>query len=806
MPAAIALLATLFVLLLKGGLLVFLLFSQGWIVALGIVLVEITLFVRGINHVRVAVRTRPADVVLDDTGLHVEGGRLHARSIRWIDCKAVREDERTADDWGITLARAVVELRDGTDVIIAEAADTSERESLHALVESVHARLHPDELAPLPPEDHPDLLRCPSCAAPAAPTDADHTTCAYCDASVPIPAPLRERLRATNDVLAASKVSAPLLAKLLDQPSARRATLLAILAGIPIAAMWMLAVFFGFVLYRHHGFRAINAFLLGTSAIVTIVGCYYLVRFWLVNRMALRVITLEFGAFPPAKPGAPYTCRSCSAPLPAARADLLARCAFCNSDNVLGIDLRPRAEGARKQRATLEAAFARRAKDRRTYALRAAIALVVLPLSLVAFFVGAHAATREAKLVVACDRDDVDACIALGHLYLEPDTYDRDAALRVFASACSPARPDACGELGDQLARGDADELARGADLLWLACQTQPTWCGALGQVIQQRHPPRNLPPPLALFHRACDGGSPRGCTLVAIELERGVDTTKDEATAARLYDQSCRQDDRVACAYLAQLTFDGRGVAQDIPRAIAMFHQQCPDGDGPIWRACAGLGRAYEKGIGVPKSATKAFDLLRRSCEYGSIAAACTRVGEIQESQGYLDRAFEHYATACQGDDAAGCLGVASVFEKRRQFDKALNVLRRACTEQRLGMPCTMAAIWLKTGKHGIAVDVPQAAELYDAGCRLREPSACNLGGQLAYERGEHAKVRPLLTQACDLGEASGCNFLGRDLEATDEAAALAAYRRSCELTKQPDDYGCKHAAALAGKRVEAP
>jgi TPR repeat protein len=804
-PAAIALLSTLFILIVAGGIIIFLLFSQGWVIALAIIGLEGMLFFRGIAHLKLAMRTRPADALFDETGLAIVGGRLHGRSIAWKDCADVREEKVGGDD--VVASRAVIERKDGSKLVVAEASDESELASLRALCESVRARVHPDKLPPLPPEERPDLLRCPSCSAPAAPIDADHTTCGFCAAEVPIAASLREKLRATDEVLKSSKVTAPLLAKLLAQPNARQAMLLSLIAGIPIAATWIVAVVFSVLLYRHHALRFVNIALLSATALITIVACYYLLRFWFVNRMALGVITLSFGAFPPAKEGAPWTCRSCSGPLPPARDGLLARCTWCGSDNVQGIDVRPRAEGARKERATLENAFERREKDRRTYALRAAASLAVLPLSLWGFAHASRAVTRDAKLMVACDKGELPKCVDLGLYYLEADHYDRDKAMRTFERACKGGSSDGCGELGDLLGAGDEKDVERAVDLLWPNCQGgHGMSCTRLGLIIDAKHPTLKpgVPKPAELWRLACDAKDVRGCTVLA-----EVTFPKDPAEGIKLWEQACAARDSVACSDLAQLYYDGNKVTQDIPRAIAMWKTGCGTSP-PTYSACAGLGHAYEKGVGVPKDPTKSWDLLRTSCEYGHVPDACTRVGEIQEAQNRLDAAFDHYASGCAGYSAGGCLGLASIYVKRHDSKHAIGVLRRACLDQHLPEACALGGIWYANGEN-VEADPKQAAELYAAGCALDAKDSCNLGGQLADEQKDYVAARPLLTRACELGELGACNYLGQELEEglggdPDTTGALAAYKKACDTPPEGDKhaaqaYGCAHEGLLARK-----
>jgi TPR repeat protein len=318
------------------------------------------------------------------------------------------------------------------------------------------------------------------------------------------------------------------------------------------------------------------------------------------------------------------------------------------------------------------------------------------------------------------------------------------------------------------------------------------------------------IPASIDLFRRACNAKHTRGCTVLAEKMFAGSDTPKDPAGAVKLWEQSCADSDTYACSDLAELYFDGNTVAQDRARAVAMFDKACASSP-PTYAACARLGLAYDKGLGVPKNAAKGWDLLRTSCEYGSIASACTRVGEIQESQGHLDRAFDHYARACSANDAGGCIGLASVQVKKGDAAKALGVLRRTCVDQRLGQACALGGIWNANGEHGLAKNATLAAELYARGCELGDGDSCNLGGQFADAQQDYARARRLLARACELDEASACNFLGKELEAglggpVDEPAALATYQRACDIPPKsdkhgPQAYGCAHEGLLARK-----
>jgi hypothetical protein len=100
----------------------------------------------------------------------------------------------------------------------------------------------------------------------------------------------------------------------------------------------------------------------------------------MAERIALRTLVFGYGAGRPAKEGAPPSCRRCGAPLPKAGGDvILVRCAYCEAENLLDIDLFGRQSTVVTADIELTGAMAARtrAHRRRTAALVVAGSLFV---------------------------------------------------------------------------------------------------------------------------------------------------------------------------------------------------------------------------------------------------------------------------------------------------------------------------------------------------------------------------------------------------------------------------------------------
>lgn len=777
-PGLLLFLLTAFILFVKGAFLILaLLVSQGWIIGLTIVGVEIWLLVMGVRHMRFALRTRPADVWIDDDGLRVDGGRMHGTTVRWADCRGVREE---ADSEEVDISKPTnlvvdTKLKGQKHVVVAQALDETELASLRALRETIEAKLAPaTKVAPVE-TTNPDMLRCPACSAPCAPRDADETTCAFCSASVPVPTPLRERLRAMTDVVASSKIARTLLPKLLDQPGARMTSVLMVAIGIPIALAWLLAVVFAVFLWRDDGFRTANFGALSVAAVVIVVGSYYLLRFWLVNRMALGVVTLQYGAFAPANDGAPWRCRSCDGPLTTTGESLVVRCVWCESDNVLGVDTRPQAAGARREWRTLEAAFERRAADRKKYGRNLAIAVALLPVAVWLFVRGTQPLDTDARLAVACAHGDGQACLDRGKLLL--GYHDRQLA--AYETGCERGVEDACIEYAKS--EWYASDLTRSTALLRASCnRKQLESCMKLGELVQKRFA-KDWETPEALYKQACDGGYEPACTPYAVALlARHADRE-----ARGVLERSCAAKEPTACGQLGM-------IVDDAARKIPLLTSACPA--SPV--ACNALAEAYWTGHGVAVDHARAAELFKTACDV-PIATACTRYGEYAEEvkpKAY-DVIVTWYNAGCVNGDPQGCLhrGMTESRQTRGQW-KAFKTYDDTCRKHRVGEACTRAARMRRDGVSGVRVDVYEAQDLFTIGCDENDAASCNGLAQLAHNAADYKTAHPLFAKACELGELNACNWLAFETDkgqgvAPDAAAARTIYERTCAVKPETSE-----------------
>ncbi len=95
-------------------------------------------------------------------------------------------------------------------------------------------------------------------------------------------------------------------------------------------------------------------------------GLFALIRGRLVDRQALRMLTLGFRAHPGSR-GKQLVCRDCGAPLPQGDPQSLVACTYCRAANILSVDLSERASAVREENLSLEVALSRRTRERARY-------------------------------------------------------------------------------------------------------------------------------------------------------------------------------------------------------------------------------------------------------------------------------------------------------------------------------------------------------------------------------------------------------------------------------------------------------
>jgi hypothetical protein len=355
-------------------------------------------------------RQAPSDLELSAAGVRVHGGPHDGVSLKWDELTDAVVEKNAESEAGAMLrffaailrllrlsavARRVnadpYELRVGKRVL-GIAVREDEVESLRLLAQTLVAlgklRTTPaDQLAPAPTA--PDVISCASCGGAAPPADADTVSCRFCGSAVAMPQALRERIRAHDQVKGGARLERT-IRRLLDQPGASVAGRwlsigsFAMRLGWPLAslALGTLVVVHALeqdqwpriVLVDPAPFPIVRDLALASAlAAICFFGVAIALDAYFANRRALRLLTFDFGATPPSRPGEGWGCRVCAAPLPAGDR-ILARCAYCSAENVLGIDLRM--QGARTQAQASSVGDALR--HRRRARIRLAVVLVLL--------------------------------------------------------------------------------------------------------------------------------------------------------------------------------------------------------------------------------------------------------------------------------------------------------------------------------------------------------------------------------------------------------------------------------------------
>lgn len=338
----------------------------------------------GVYWVQRAWRGRPSDALLGVDGVTIEGGPHHRRSFAWskLDparCVVIERFKQTEkkESEGFALQLAETGAKPVDVALVDDAGDVASIRELHG---AILARLGGERDAPEQPAGRATVLACAACNAPAAPSDDAHVTCTACGAEVAIPEDVRTRVRAALVLPRAEQRAAQTVARLLDQPGARRTALTLALSLAVIGAAWPLAVAAGVELWQRHELTWAKGLAVAALPFLLIADGFFLSRLRLVDRRALGTLAFRFGARPPACPGGPPTCHGCGAPLRAADTTVV-RCVFCGMANVLGIDLRARASRTHSAATSLEDALRARGRERWRWRLRTVASLPVFALT-----------------------------------------------------------------------------------------------------------------------------------------------------------------------------------------------------------------------------------------------------------------------------------------------------------------------------------------------------------------------------------------------------------------------------------------
>ncbi len=338
----------------------------------------------------------------------------------------------------------------------------------------------------------------------------------------------------------------------------------------------------------------------------------------------------------------------------------------------------------------------------------------------------------------------------------------------IFAVACVVATIAGCAHSRgprvhvDPVANlGDATPLA-GADGspddLWLDChKANAKACYNLAVHYDVKASPRDAS---RYYQRACDGGIHEACARLARMYEDGRGVEADQNHATRLYTRACDAGVMPACTRAGAHYFYGQGVIRSLGRARMLFGKACMAGHA---RGCTWLARFYKGGVGVPVDAKVGRALFLHACALGDEQAcnkASTKAGRALATNkpAGLDK-------LCTQGVGAACFALAGRYFKgdgvAEDASKVESLLARACKLHyadgcggRLETP-----LFQPHSKD----DIEPFAKACDAG----SAAACRGFAQALlkfskHDKAFHQRYVPAMERACRLGDAFDCEVMG--------------------------------------------
>lgn len=382
-----------------------------------------------------------------------------------------------------------------------------------------------------------DRLTCPHCGSANPPDEAERTQCLYCHQEIPVPAEMRERLRAVRETMQHDGHSEDLLAALMRQGKSRWASLRLKLGGAALLILVPL-LYLGYEWFDRRSMVNIILVLIFGFFFVTTYACvFFITRASLVNRRALRLITLGFAAVPPANVESPHLCRGCGAPLRPEKGRLVVTCLYCSTQNILGLDFRPELKPSEEQEKSLASAFSDRRRERVKWALAS---LGCIPLLLVSVLMGyylwwwANSAIGE---LAACVNDNADYCFKLADRFAQGDGAAKSAqnaalyrleGIRILEKRCGRKNPTACTNAGYHYFRETSFHKEA-----------------------------------FRLYKRGCDYKEPQSCKNLGTMYQFGQSVKTDLAQTRLYFEKACKYGMADACKRLQELA----GSAKEFTR-----------------------------------------------------------------------------------------------------------------------------------------------------------------------------------------------------------------------------------------------
>jgi hypothetical protein len=158
-------------------------------------------------------------------------------------------------------------------------------------------------------------------------------------------------------------------------------------------------------------------------------------------------------------------------------------------------------------------------------------------------------------------------------------------------------------------------------------------------------------------------------------------------------------------------------------------------------------------------------------------------------------------YEKQCFNGDIKSCNRAARQYVKKKRYDKAFNIYKKACSMGR-DYSCYKVAMAYKTGR-GVGKDTEKAEKLFDALCKKKDGYSCMQAGFLEKRKKNIKKAVLYFQKACSFKK-SACNALGiaylnGEGVKADRNKAAKLFADAC---KKRNKYACANLAVLYKKK----
>lgn len=173
---------------------------------------------------------------------------------------------------------------------------------------------------------------------------------------------------------------------------------------------------------------------------------------------------------------------------------------------------------------------------------------------------------------MGCVAGDAMTCLFVARTAARSGPDGREAAIDFYERACK-AFASACDDAASLRAQPAVSAACAAGDQR--ACLTLGRWMAEINGPLED--PPQAA----ALLGGACDAGEMAGCAAAGnLLLETAGGDTGAAARIETYLARACTAGEGAACMSLARALADGRVLAQDMPRALALYADRCDAGN----------------------------------------------------------------------------------------------------------------------------------------------------------------------------------------------------------------------------------